>query len=264
MRNQVVFHDGFNMQFRAGETTKGCGSELLCPNQFCPKGQPPQPANADVEALLDRRQAELKTTVEPSAVSASECTVGPIAYGFDRPGGGKKFDSMKLPGGKKCSGVAMVNATGCDAEACAAMCCKNVKCLSFVHGIAAGCDQTAPFDPHAVCCWIKDSATQLTVKTGADYLSTGEVAGPTRHVGPAAGPAPAPGPPAPPAPALPKDVFVVYSTLVFTYEWPTADTPSKVTEASLRARLSELSELLSEGVISKTEHDAARQAALGI
>jgi len=91
--DQVVFHDGFNMQFRAGETTSGCGTELLCPNQFCPKaGQaavsdPRQ--TAEVEALLGRREAERQTTVgEPVAVSASECVVGPIAYGFDRPGGG--------------------------------------------------------------------------------------------------------------------------------------------------------------------------------
>lgn len=98
----------------------------------------------------------------------------------------------------------------------------------FLDGIAAGCDQTAPIDPHAICCWVKDEATQLTVKT-ADYLSTGEVAGPTRHVGPSPspGPSPAPGPPAPPAPALPADVYVAYSTLVFVYEWPTADTPTK-------------------------------------
>ena len=38
--------------------------------------------------------------------------LGPVAYGFDRPGGGGKYDSMKLEGGKqKCSGVDMLNST---------------------------------------------------------------------------------------------------------------------------------------------------------
>jgi hypothetical protein len=43
------------------------------------------------------------------------------------------------------------------------MCCENPQCLSFVHGIAPGCDKTAPEDPDAVCCWIKTASTQLTV-----------------------------------------------------------------------------------------------------
>ena len=144
------------------------------------------------------------------------------------------------------------------------MCCKNPKCLSFVHGIAPGCDKSSPEDPHAVCCWIKEEPTQLTVKN-ADFLSTGEVAGPDRTVSPSPSPGPGPTPPAPPAPPLPANVYVTYSTLVFTYEWPTADTLSKTEEASsLRARLDELSELLAARVITQTEHDAARKAALGI
>lgn len=145
------------------------------------------------------------------------------------------------------------------------MCCKNPKCLSFVHGIAPGCDKTSPEDPQAVCCWMKEEPTQLTIKH-ADFLSTGEVAGPDRTVSPAPSPGPGPShPPAPPAPALPANVYVTYSTLVFTYEWPTVDTPSK-TEAmpGIRARLAELSELLEDGVITQAEHDTAREAALGI
>ena len=55
-----------------------------------------------------------------------------------------------------------------------------------------------------------------------------------------------------------------YSTLVFTYEWPTADTPSAVPSSSLRERLAELAQLHSEGLISTEEHGAARKAALGI
>ena len=67
-----------------------------------------------------------------------------------------------------------------------------------------------------------------------------------------------------------------YSTLVFTYEWPTADTPSPaaaanteqqqggVPSSSLRERLAELAQLHSEGLISTEEHGAARKAALGI
>jgi hypothetical protein len=112
---------------------------------------------------------------------------------------------------------------------------------------------------------MKEEPTQLTIKN-ADFLSTGEVAGTDRTVSPSPSPGPGPShPPAPPAPALPADVYVTYSTLVFTYEWPTADTPSKTEETSgIRARLAELSELLEDGVITKTEHDAARKAALGI
>lgn len=145
------------------------------------------------------------------------------------------------------------------------MCCNNPKCLSFVHGIAAGCDQTAPEDPQAVCCWMKEAATQLTIKK-TNYLSTGEVAGPDRTVSPTPSPGSGPSPPAPPAPAVPKDVYVVYSTLVFTYEWPTADTPSIPSgeTSALRARLAELSALLADGTITQAEHNAARQAALGI
>ena len=56
-------------------------------------------------------------------------------------------------GGKKCSGVAMVNASGCDVTACAAKCCNTPQCVSYVHGIAPGCDHTAPIDSDAVCCW---------------------------------------------------------------------------------------------------------------
>ena len=147
------------------------------------------------------------------------------------------------------------------------MCCNNPKCLSFVHGIAAGCDQTAPKDPQAVCCWMKEAATQLTIKQ-ADYVATGEVAGPDRTVSPTPSPGPGPSPPAPPAPAVPKDVYAIYSTLVFTYEWPAADTPSvspaEEETSALRGRLNELSTLLAEGVITQAEHNAARQAALGI
>lgn len=110
---------------------------------------------------------------------------------------------------------------------------------------------------------MKEEPTQLTVKA-ADFLSTGEVAGPDRTVSPSPSPGSGPSPPAPPAPALPADVYVTYSTLVFTYEWPTADTPSRTAETGLRARLAELSELLEEGVITKAEHEAARKAALGI
>ena len=117
---QVVYHDGFELQFRAGETTQGCGSELLCPNQFCPKNEAGRKEAHDdaiiateIQQLLQQRRAEQTATMVPKA--PSECVVGPIAYGFDRPGGGGSYDSMKLPGGKKCSGVSMVNSTGCGA-----------------------------------------------------------------------------------------------------------------------------------------------------
>jgi hypothetical protein len=45
--------------------------------------------------------------------------------------------------------------------------------VAFVHGIASGCDQTAPKDPAAICCWLRfGSSPQIVVKT-ADYLATG-------------------------------------------------------------------------------------------
>jgi hypothetical protein len=50
------------------------------------------------------------------------------------------------------------------------MCCENPQCLSFVHGIAPGCDKTAPEDPDAVCCWIKTASTQLTVRKTASFF----------------------------------------------------------------------------------------------
>lgn len=117
-----MYHDGFALQFRAGETTQGCGSELLCPNQFCPaknsdgqsEARDDALLTAEVQQLLEQRRAE--RTAAAVSKAPSECVVGPIAYGFDRPGGGGSFDSMKLPGGKKCSGVDMVNATGCGAQ----------------------------------------------------------------------------------------------------------------------------------------------------
>ena len=124
--------------------------------------------------------------------------------------------------GQKCSGVGMVNSSGCNAAACAAQCCNHTQCVSYVHGIAPGCDQTEPLDPQAICCWLRiGSSPQIVVKR-SDHLSTGEVAG---HGG---SPSPAPHgggggggghpPPAPPAPELPAGVFVHYSTLVFTCE----------------------------------------------
>ena len=125
MRAQVVYHDGFSLQFRAGETTRGCGSELLCPNQFCPpsknsvgqkEARDDPLLTADVQQLLAQRRAERMTTISKAP---SECVAGPIAYGFDRPGGGGTYDSMKLPGGKKCSGLNMVNSTGCGASSLA-------------------------------------------------------------------------------------------------------------------------------------------------
>ena len=81
------------------------------------------PTSIEVEGLLARRHAErnvamvAKEAAEHTAVAPS-CVAGPIAYGFDRPGGGP-FDSMKYDG-KKCSGVGMINTTGCNAQACAA------------------------------------------------------------------------------------------------------------------------------------------------
>ena len=92
---QVVFHDGFKLQFRSGETTSGCGSEQLCPNQFCPTnpaaGRVPPGAGgrqvaaefAEVARLLARRATELAA---PALAAAAACTAGPIARGFDRPG----------------------------------------------------------------------------------------------------------------------------------------------------------------------------------
>ena len=149
---QIVFHDGFKMQFRAGETTAGCGTELLCPNQFCPTNQSPRSdprQAAEVDALLAQRRAELtsrRQTPDHQAIATTK-------------------------------------------------------------------------------------------------------------------------PPPPPSPP-PANVFVMYSTLVFTYEWPTADTPSKEdgqqAPGSLKARLAELTGLLADGIITVEEHDGARRAALGI
>jgi hypothetical protein len=142
LRDQIVFHDGFSLQFRAGETTSGCGSTLLCPNQYCPPNQTNnhrRPSTSfrltEVETLLARRRAELRSDSLISLAdgtgvrdhNASACVAGPIAYGFDRPGPGP-YDSLKLQNGTKCSGAAMVNATGCDAHACAAQCCNNTAC----------------------------------------------------------------------------------------------------------------------------------------
>lgn len=117
-----MYHDGFSLQFRAGEVTEGCGSELLCPNQFCPpknfagqkKARDDPVLTADVQQLLEQRHAERMAATVSKATS--ECVAGPVAYGFDRPGGGGTYDSMKLPGGTKCSGVAMLNSTGCSAS----------------------------------------------------------------------------------------------------------------------------------------------------
>ena len=271
LRDQVVFHDGFSMQFRAGETTSGCGSELLCPNQFC-KPNATAPArdvdarrSAEVAGILAsradaraaRQQQQQRVVLDGGGAAA--CSPGPIAYGFGRPGGDGTFGAMKL-GGKKCSGGADVNKSGCDAATCAKMCCGSSSCRSWVHGIASGCDQSAPKDPHAVCCWLKTGSPQISVKRD-DFLSSGEVAG---HGG--STPTPGPGPPMPPAPKPPAGVFVQYNTLVFSYQWPSADTPSKAEAkaGSLRERLEELRKLLAEGLVTRAEHDAARKAALGI
>jgi hypothetical protein len=227
---------------------------------------PNQHVEEEVEQLLARRQSELTTTRTAAtafAASSSSCTAGPIARGFDRPGGDGTFSIMARADGTNCSGTSMLNTTGCAAEDCAAKCCGLAACRSWVHGIAPGCD-TAGHDASAVCCWIKTSNPQLAVKA-ADHLSTGEVAG---H-GAGGGTAPPPGPvspPAPPAP-LPPAGKTFYSTLVFTYEWPAADTPTSSNQwrgGSLTARLEELSALLQAGLVTQAEHDAARKAALGI
>lgn len=234
LRDQVVWHDGFELHFRVGETTSGCGSEQRCPNQFCPPHQRRpsvrEQEQAAVTLLLAQRAAELANTNVHNTSTA--CTAGPIARGFDRPGADGPIGIMKQKGGQKCTGVAMLNTTGCAAEDCAAMCCANGSCRSWVHGIAPGCDSVG-HDPAAVCCWLKTGNPQIVVKL-EDHLSTGEVAG---HGGapPTPGPAPSRPPPAPQPPAGKTR----YSTLVFTYEWPTADTPSKhdVHRTSLADRL---------------------------
>ena len=71
------------------------------------------------------------------------------------------------------------------------------------------------------------------------------------------------------SPQLPPPGQTHYSTLVFTYEWPTVDTPTKSAATGepwggLTARLAELAELLAAGLITAQEHTAARKAALGI
>jgi len=286
LRDPVLWHTGFKLQFRSGESTEGCGSEQLCPNQWCPRGgsaADPGPAAvaAEVAALLDRRASAMAMPARAAPPDLSpgrgndSCVPGPIAYGFDRPGGDGEISPMRTASGKWCSGAAMVNASGCSPADCADVCCQIDNCTAWVHGIASGCDKVND-DPNAVCCWTKVRATQLTVKRDQDLLSTGEVAGHTGGTAPPTPPNPGPVPWDPPYAPLPQDGKTLYSTLVYTYEWPAGDTPAGAgTDASaskpprrppspLADRLAEVDALKAANLISAREHRAARNAVLGI
>jgi hypothetical protein len=114
-----------------------------------------------------------------------------------------------------------------------------------------------------VCCWTKTGNPQIIVKT-EDFLTTGEVAG---HGG--GGPAPPPpGPGEPPLAPLPPPGKTIYNTLVYTYEWPTSDTPRANAGTphgqTLTGRLEELNSLRDRRLITPEEYTKARRAALGI
>lgn len=277
-RDPVVWHNGFKLQFRSGESTSGCGSEQLCPNQFCPPGAaekvPNQSTLEEVGVLLQNRQDELKSRKRGSvgatntASVSDACVPGPIAYGFDRPGGDGEIGPMTAKNGSRCSGVGMLNASGCSPVDCAAQCCGIPDCTAWVHGIAPGCDKN---HDDSVCCWTKHESTQIVVDQ-ENYLTTGEVAGhggapaPPQPGPPGPGPSPKPSPWIPPPAPVPADGKTVYHTLVYTYEWPSSATPTSrdVAAGSLETKLKELSLLRAKGTISETEYVAARKAALGI
>lgn len=279
MRDVVVWHNGFKLQFRSGESTSGCGSEQMCPNQWCAPGAAPKEttssAQADIDDMLHRRSAALS---HPSGGAESlvkrkagdQCVHGPIAHGFDRQGGDGAINAMKTADGKKCSGSTMLNTSGCMDTDCAVLCCGDELCTAWVHGIAAGCDEVN-HDPNAICCWTKHVSTQISVHVG-NNLSTGEVAGHGGAPAPGPGPGPGPAPWQPPLAPLPPAGKTMYSTLVYTYEWPTTDTPrstkggaasdGEVRSPRLVDRLAELTDLLAQGLITSGEHTAARKVAL--
>ena len=121
LRDPIVFHNGFKLQFRSGESTSGCGSELLCPNQWCqPDKKPAGTFETDkiMEATVLKRknarasQQNFSVGIHKAVVDAG-CVPGPVAFGFDRNGGDLRYFGMKTENGQLCSGGAMINATGC-------------------------------------------------------------------------------------------------------------------------------------------------------
>ena len=178
--------------------------------------------------------------------------MGPIAYGFDRPGGDGRIVAMMLANNSGPCTAATIRAPGCRPEDCARSCCDDPSCNAWVHAAAEGCARNKGKGGAVdVCCWRKVRETQLQNMTKENHpqrynptISTGVVSGhATRSP-------PAPSPPSPPcgapspqgtgchcgpdgvcprAPPVVKRGHALYSTLVYYYVWPTNQTlvPSK-------------------------------------
>ena len=252
-RDLLLFHDGMRLVWRNGDTgCQGCqpGNSTGAPCAYCP-GSPPQtpPPVSSVAA------ASVPTIDRVQKTNDSCYAMGPIAYGFDRPGGDGSIVGMMLAnhsggGDGRCT-AATIDAPGCRPEDCARACCDDSSCNAWVHAAAPGCAHgTGTGSGADVCCWHKQRETQLQNMTKERYpqrynptISTGVVSG---H---ASGLAPPPPPPAPPcsapnpqgtacrcgpdgacprAPPRAEAGHALYSTLVYYYVWPTTARGSPV------------------------------------
>jgi hypothetical protein len=253
-RDLLLFHDGMRLVWRNGDTgCAGCqpGNSTWAPCAYCPGSSPRVPS------LVSNLDAAPEPVIDLVQKTNKSCyAMGPIAYGFDRPGGDGSIVGMTLAnysGGRdgRCT-AATIGLPGCRPDDCARACCDDASCNAWVHAAAPGCAHgTGTGDGADVCCWHKLRETQLQNMTKERYpqrynptISTGVVSG---HTSGASSPPPPPAPCSAPnpqgtacrcgpdgaCPRAPPRVeagYALYSTLVYYYVWPTALTGSSVAD----------------------------------
>ena len=274
LRDMVFFDDGFKMQFRAGEDTTGCGDELHCPNQFCEPNASPTYAPVP-DADLPKRASKAGfaaamamgatderpegtgggTGADAAGAAGAGCSVGAVSQGFDRPGGDEWCFSMN-------------QSTGVLPTDCAAQCCNNTNCVAWVHVDHFHSPYQGCAGNGGPCCWLKNTALAIVKHSSQGYnISTGEVAGhgaACKGGGPGGGGGGA-GSAAPPAPKGPAGK-TLYSTLLYTYEWPkeAAQAQAKVQApppsddaAATTAAIKTIRQLVAAGFLTRAASDAA-------
>lgn len=298
-RDLLLFHDGMRLVWRNGDTgCAGCqpGNATSAPCRYCPvpssAAAPAVGVGAGTRAVTATAAARghTKPLVDTIDQEKNEScyAMGPIAYGFDRPGGDGRIVAMMLVNNSGRCTAATIQAPGCRPEDCARGCCDDPSCNAWVHAAAKGCAaDKGKGGADDVCCWRKVRETQLQNMTKESHpqrynptISTGVVSGHATRSPPAPSPpssscgAPSPqgtgcrcGPDGecPRAPPVVEHGHALYSTLVYYYVWPTNHTlaPSrdvgrKRDDRSVEGDGDERGDSSSAGAKGQIEHTSSR------